>query len=164
MDFRFLEFLKEIINDTLYASIAKLAIAFYLGKKFIQFLITAFNIAYKKKEEQKEDIQYKKDVIELKEAQKKADLANEKRDLKTHEILKSIEEKFNKLDEKVNKVEESQIKVLKDLNAYKDKKHDIENENIAKLKIIERSTDAIEKNNDLFEKSNDLFEKLNNKL
>ena len=49
MDFRFLEFLKEIINDTLYASIAKLAIAFYLGKKFIQFLITAFNIAYKKK-------------------------------------------------------------------------------------------------------------------
>jgi hypothetical protein len=143
MDFRFLEFLKEIINDTLYASIAKLAIAFYLGKKFIQFLITAFNIAYKKKEEQKEDIQYKKDVIELKEAQKKADLANEKRDLKTHEIL-------NKLDQKVNKLE-------KDLNAYKNKKHDTEAENIANLKIIERSTDAIEKNNDL-------FEKLNNKL
>ena len=143
MDFRFLEFLKEIINDTLYASIAKLAIAFYLGKKFIQFLITAFNIAYKKKEEQKEDIQYKKDVIELKEAQKKADLANEKRDLKTHEIL-------NKLDQKVNKLE-------KDLNAYKDKKHDVDNKNIANLKIIERSTDAIEKNNDL-------FEKLNNKL
>ena len=136
MDFRFIEFLKEIINDTLYASIAKLAIAFYLGKKFIQFLITAFNIAYKKKEEQKEDIQYKKDVIELKEAQKKADLANEKRDLKTHEIL-------NKLDEKVNKLE-------KDLNAYKDKKHDIETKNIANLKIIERNTD--------------LFEKLNNKL
>ena len=66
MDFRFLEFLKEIINDTLYASIAKLAIAFYLGKKFIQFLITAFNIAYKKKEEQKEDLQFKKDFIELK--------------------------------------------------------------------------------------------------
>ena len=143
MDFRFLEFLKEIINDTLYASIAKLAIAFYLGKKFIQFLITAFNIAYKKKEEQKEDIQYKKDVIELKEAQKKADLANEKRDLKTHEIL-------NKLDQKVNKLE-------KDLNAYKDKKHDIETKNIANLKIIERSTDAIEKNTDL-------MEKLNNKL
>jgi hypothetical protein len=150
MDFRFLEFLKEIINDTLYASIAKLAIAFYLGKKFIQFLITGFNIAYQKKEEQKEDIQYKKDVIELKEAQKKADLANEKRDLKTHEILKSIEEKFNKLDEKVNKVEESQIKVLKDLNAYKDKKHNIENENIENIKIIKRNTD--------------LFEKLNNKL
>ena len=143
MDFRFLEFLKEIINDTLYASIAKLAIAFYLGKKFIQFLITAFNIAYKKKEEQKEDIQYKKDVIELKEAQKKADLANEKRDLKTHEIL-------NKLDQKVNKLE-------KDLNAYKNKKHDTEAENIANLKIIERTTDSIEKNNDL-------FEKLNNKL
>ena len=148
MDFRFLEFLKEIINDTLYASIAKLAIAFYLGKKFIQFLITAFNIAYKKKEEQKEDIQYKKDVIELKEAQKKADLANEKRDLKTHEIL-------NKLDQKVNKLE-------KDLNAYKDKKHDIETKNIANLKIIERSTDAIEKNNNLFEKLNNKLWKKNN--
>ena len=143
MDFKFIEFLKEIINDALYASIAKLAIAFYLGKKFIEFLITAFNIAYKKKEEQKEDIQYKKDVIELKEAQKKADLANEKRDLKTHEIL-------NKLDQKVNKLE-------KDLNAYREKKHDIKNENIANIKIIERS-------NIVIEKSNDLMEKLNNKL
>jgi hypothetical protein len=129
MDFRFLEFLKEIINDTLYASIAKLAIAFYLGKKFIEFLITAFNIAYKKKEEQKEDIQYKKDVIEF----------------------------LNKLDQKVNKLEESQIKVIKDLNTYKDKKHDIETKNIANIKIIERS-------NIVIEKSNDLMEKLNNKL
>jgi hypothetical protein len=139
MDFRFLEFLKEIINDTLYASIAKLAIAFYLGKKFIQFLITAFNIAYKKKEEQKEDLQFKKDVIELKKDVidlKKDNLENKERDLKTHAILNKLE---------------------KDLNAYREKKHDIKNENIANLKIIERSTDAIEK-------SNDLFEKLNNKL
>ena len=139
MDFRFLEFLKEIINDTLYASIAKLAIAFYLGKKFIQFLITAFNIAYKKKEEQKEDIQYKKDVIELKEdvaELKKDNLENKERDLKTHKFLEKLE---------------------KDLNAYKDKKHDVDNKNIANLKIIERSTDAIEK-------SNNLIEKLNNKL
>jgi hypothetical protein len=139
MDFRFLEFLKEIINDTLYASIAKLAIAFYLGKKFIQFLITAFNIAYKKKEEQKEDLQFKKDVIELKKDVidlKKDNLENKERDLKTHAILNKLE---------------------KDLNAYREIKHDIKNENIANLKIIERSTDAIEKNNDL-------FEKLNNKL
>ena len=139
MDFRFLEFLKEIINDTLYASIAKLAIAFYLGKKFIQFLITAFNIAYKKKEEQKEDLQFKKDVIELKKDVidlKKDNLENKERDLKTHTILNKLE---------------------KDLNAYREKKHDIKNENIANLKIIERSTDAIEK-------SNDLFEKINNKL
>lgn len=139
MDFRFLEFLKEIINDTLYASIAKLAIAFYLGKKFIQFLITAFNIAYKKKEEQKEDLQFKKDFIELKKDVidlKKDNLENKERDLKTHAILNKLE---------------------KDLNAYREIKHDIKNENIANLKIIERSTDAIEK-------SNDLFEKLNNKL
>ena len=139
MDFRFIEFLKEIINDTLYASIAKLAIAFYLGKKFIQFLITAFNIAYKKKEEQKEDLQFKKDFIELKKDVidlKKDNLENKERDLKTHAILNKLE---------------------KDLNDYREIKHDIKNENIANLKIIERSTDAIEK-------SNDLFEKLNNKL
>ena len=139
MDFRFLEFLKEIINDALYASIAKLAIAFYLGKKFIQFLITAFNIAYKKKEEQKEDLQFKKDFIELKKDVidlKKDNLENKERDLKTHAILNKLE---------------------KDLNAYREIKHDIKNENIANLKIIERSTDAIEKNTDL-------FEKLNNKL
>ena len=139
MDFRFLEFLKEIINDTLYASIAKLAIAFYLGKKFIQFLITAFNIAYKKKEEQKEDLQFKKDVIELKKDVidlKKDNLENKERDLKTHAILNKLE---------------------KDLNAYREIKHDIKNENIANLKIIERSTDAIEKNTDL-------MEKINNKL
>jgi len=139
MDFRFLEFLKEIINDTLYSSIAKLAIAFYLGKKFIQFLITAFNIAYKKKEEQKEDLQFKKDFIELKKDVidlKKDNLENKERDLKTHAILNKLE---------------------KDLNAYREIKHDIKNENIANLKIIERSTDAIEKNTDL-------MEKINNKL
>ena len=132
MDFRFLEFLKEIINDTLYASIAKLAIAFYLGKKFIQFLITAFNIAYKKKEEQKEDIQYKKDVIELKKDVadlKKDNLENKERDLKTHEILKELQG---------------------DVNAYKQRTHKIENENIALIKTLEKNTD--------------LMEKLNNKL
>lgn len=146
MDFRFLEFLKEIINDTLYASIAKLAIAFYLGKKFIQFLITAFNIAYKKKEEQKEDLQFKKDFIELKKDVidlKKDNLENKERDLKTHAILNKLE---------------------KDLNAYREIKHDIKNENIANLKIIERSTDAIEKSNDLFEKLNNKLWKKNNYL
>ena len=139
MDFRFLEFLKEIINDTLYASIAKLAIAFYLGKKFIQFLITAFNIAYKKKEEQKEDLQFKKDVIELKKDVidlKKDNLENKERDLKTHAILNKLE---------------------KDLNAYREVKHDKDNENIALIKTLEKS-------NNVIEKSSDLMEKLNNKL
>ena len=139
MDFRFLEFLKEIINDTLYASIAKLAIAFYLGKKFIQFLITAFNIAYKKKEEQKEDLQFKKDVIELKKDVidlKKDNVENKERDLKTHAILNKLE---------------------KDLNAYREKKHDKDNENIALIKTLEKS-------NNVIEKSSDLMEKLNNKL
>ena len=129
MDFRFLEFLKEIINDTLYASIAKLAIAFYLGKKFIQFLITAFNIAYKKKEEQKEDLQFKKDVIELKKDVidlKKDNLENKERDLKTHEILKELQG---------------------DVNAYKKRTHKIETENIALTKTLERNTDLFEKLN-----------------
>ena len=139
MDFRFLEFLKEIINDTLYASIAKLAIAFYLGKKFIQFLITAFNIAYKKKEEQKEDLQFKKDFIELKKDVidlKKDNLENKERDLKTHAILNKLE---------------------KDLNAYREIKHDKDNENIALIKTLEKS-------NNVIEKSSDLMEKINNKL
>ena len=139
MDFRFLEFLKEIINDTLYASIAKLAIAFYLGKKFIQFLITAFNIAYKKKEEQKEDLQFKKDVIELKKDVidlKKDNVENKERDLKTHAILNKLE---------------------KDLNAYREIKHDKDNENIALIKTLEKS-------NNVIEKSSDLMEKINNKL
>ena len=122
MDFKFLEFLKEIINDALYASIAKLAIAFYLGKKFIQFLISGFNIAYKEKERRKEYIELKKDVADFKIEQKK-----------TNEKLEAFGI---------------------DLNAYKKRTHKIENENIANLKIIERSTDAIEKNNNLMEKLN----------
>ena len=134
MDFKFIEFLKEIIDDALYASIAKLAIAFYLGKKFIQFLVSGFNIAYKKKEEQKEDIQYKKDVIELKKDVadlKKDNLENKERDLKTHKFLEKLE---------------------KDLNAYKDKKHDIETEKTALIKTLERSNELNEKNTNLMEK------------
>lgn len=132
MDFKFLEFLKEIINDALYTSIAKLAIVFYLSKKFIQFLISGFNLAYKTKEKANEYIELKKDVIDL----KKDNIENKERDLKTHDILKELQQ---------------------DVNAYKKRTHKIENENIANLKIIERSTDAIEKNTDL-------LEKLNNKL
>ena len=86
----------------------------------------------KKKEEQKEDIQYKKDVIELKKDVadlKKDNLENKERDLKTHEILKELQG---------------------DVNAYKQRTHKIENENIALIKTLEKNTD--------------LFEKLNNKL
>ena len=122
MDFRFLEFLKEIVNDTLYASIAKLAIAFYLGKKFIQFLVSGFNIAYKAKEKQKEYIEFKKDIIDL----KKDNVENKERDLKTHEILKELQG---------------------DVNAYKKRTHKIETENIALTKTIERNTDLMEKIN-----------------
>lgn len=115
MDFRFLEFFKEIINDALYASIAKLAIAFYLGKKFIQFLISGFNLAYKTKEKANEYIELKKDVIDLK-----------KDNLKTHDILKELQQ---------------------DVNAYKKRTHKIENENIALTKTLEKNTDLMEKIN-----------------
>ena len=105
-----------------------------MGKKFIQFLITAFNIAYKKKEEQKEDLQFKKDFIELKKDVidlKKDNLENKERDLKTHKFLEKLE---------------------KDLNAYKDKKHDIETEKTALIKTLERSNELNEKNTNLMEK------------
>ena len=129
MDFKFLEFLKEIINDGLYTSIAKLAIAFYCLKKVIQFIITGINIAFKTKEKANEYIELKKDVIDL----KKDNIENKERDLKTHDILKELQQ---------------------DVNAYKKRTHKIESQDIANLKIIERSTDAIEKNNNLMEKLN----------
>ena len=132
MDFKFIEFLKEIIDDALYASIAKLAIAVYIGKKFIEFLISGFNIAYKEKERRKEYIELKKDVADFKIEQKK-----------TNEKLEKTNEKLEVFGT--------------DLNAYKKRTHKIESQDIANIKIIERSNIAIEKNNDL-------MEKLNNKL
>lgn len=122
MDFKFIEFLKEIINDTLYGSIAKLAIGFYLCKKFIQFLISGFNIAFIAKEKQNEYIELQKDVIDL----KKDNVENKERDLKTHEILKELQG---------------------DVNAYKQRTHKIENENIALIKTLEKNTDLMEKIN-----------------
>ena len=122
MDFKFLEFLKEIINDALYASIAKLAIAFYLGKKFIQFLISGFNLAYKTKEKANEYIELKKDVIDL----KKDNIENKERDLKTHELIKDL-----------------QI----ELTAYKNRTHKIENDNTALNKLVEKNVQLLEKIN-----------------
>ena len=122
MDFKFLEFLKEIINDALYTSIAKLAIAFYCLKKVIQFIITGINIAFKTKEKANEYIELKKDVIDL----KKDNIENKERDLKTHDILKELQQ---------------------DVNAYKKRTHKIENENIALTKTLEKNTDLLEKLN-----------------
>ena len=122
MDFKFLEFLKEIINDALYASIAKLAIAFYCLKKVIQFIITGINIAFKTKEKANEYIELKKDLIDL----KKDNIENKERDLKTHDILKELQQ---------------------DVNAYKKRTHKIENENIALTKTLEKNTDLMEKIN-----------------
>ena len=122
MDFKFLEFLKETINDALYTSIAKLAIAFYLGKKFIQFLITAFNIAFKTKEKANEYIELKKDVIDL----KKDNIENKERDLKTHELIKDLQQ---------------------DLTAYKNRTHKIENDNTALNKLVEQNVQLLEKLN-----------------
>ena len=122
MDFKFLEFLKEIINDALYTSIAKLAIGFYCLKKVIQFIITGINIAFKTKEKANEYIELKKDVIDL----KKDNIENKERDLKTHDILKELQQ---------------------DVNAYKKRTHKIENENIALTKTLEKNMDLMEKIN-----------------
>jgi hypothetical protein len=123
MDFKdFINQIKELADPAVFAIIAKLAIAFYLGKKFIQFLITGFNYAYKEKEKQKEYIELKKDVVDL----KKDNLENKERDLKTHEILKELQG---------------------DVNAYKTRTHKIETENIALIKTLEKNTDLMEKIN-----------------
>ena len=129
MDFKFIEFLKEIIDDALYASIAKLAIAFYIGKKFIEFLISGFNIAYKEKERRKEYIDVKKDVADCK-----------------------ILNQYILLEQK--KTNEKLEAFGTDLNAYKKRTHKIESESIAQIKIIEKSNNVIEKNNDLIQKLN----------
>ena len=102
MDFKFIEFLKEIIDDALYASIAKLAIAFYIGKKFIEFLISGFNIAYKEKERRKEYIELKKDVADFKIEQKK-----------TNEKLEAFGIDLNAYKKRTHKIENQDIANLK---------------------------------------------------
>ena len=122
MDFKFIEFLKDIINESIYASIAKIAIGIYCLKKAIQFIITGINIAFKTKEKANEYIELKKDVIDL----KKDNIENKERDLKTHQLIKDL-----------------QI----DLTAYKKRTHKIENDNMSLNKLVEQNVQLLEKLN-----------------
>ena len=117
MDFKFIEFLKEIIDDALYASIAKLAIAVYIGKKFIEFLISGFNIAYKEKERRKEYIDLKKDVADFKIEQKK-----------TNEKLEAFGTDLNAYKKRTHKIENesiAQIKIIEKSNNVIEKNNDL---------------------------------------
>lgn len=122
MDFKFLEFLKQIINESVYASIAKIAIGIYCLKKIIQFIIKGINIAFKTKEKADEYIELKKDVADL----KKDNIENKERDLKTHKLIENLQQ---------------------DLTAYKSRTHKIENANIALNKLVEQNVQLLEKIN-----------------
>lgn len=127
MDFKFLEFIKEIISDSVYASIAKIAVGFYCLKKLIQFAIKGLNLAFKTKEISNEYAELKKDVADL----KIANIENKERDLKTHKLIENLQT---------------------DLTAYKKRTHKIENENVALNKLIEQNVQLLQKINDRYEK------------
>ncbi len=122
MDFKFIEFLKQIINESVYASIAKIAIGIYCLKKIIQFIIKGINIAFKTKEKADEYIELKQDVADL----KKDNIENKERDLKTHKLIEDLQQ---------------------DLTAYKSRTHKIENANIALNKLVEQNVQLLEKIN-----------------
>lgn len=122
MDFKFFELLKQIINESVYASIAKIAIGVYCLKKIIQFIIKGINIAFKTKQKADEYIELKNDVADL----KKDNIENKERDEKTHQLIKDL-----------------QI----DLTAYKNRTHKIENANIALNKLVEQNVQLLEKIN-----------------
>lgn len=122
MDFKFFELLKQIINESVYASIAKIAIGIYCLKKIIQFIIKGINIAFKTKQKADEYIELKNDVADL----KKDNIENKERDEKTHQLIKDL-----------------QI----DLTAYKNRTHKIENANIALNKLVEQNVQLLEKIN-----------------
>lgn len=122
MDFKFLEFLKQIINESVYASIAKIAIGIYCLKKIIQFIIKGINIAFKTKEKADEYIELKQDVADL----KKDNIENKERDLITHQLIKDLQ---------------------LELTAYKNRTHKIENDNMALNKLVEQNVKLLEKIN-----------------
>ena len=119
MDFKqFLEQIKGLTDPAIFAIIAKLAIAFYflklLFKGFKELL--KFIFAVKEKKDNYEESQ--KEFKEFKETFEKANLANEKRDEETHKLIKQL---MFESEKRISKLE-------KDLNAYKNVKHDKDKE------------------------------------
>lgn len=133
MDFKeFINQIKELADPAIFAIIAKFAIAFYFLKLLFKGLKASLKFAFEIKEKkegyeemQKTNLENKGEIKELKEtlnrvqeALNKASLANEKRDEKTHKL---IEQLMLESEKRISKLE-------KDLNAYKDVKHDRDNE------------------------------------
>ena len=132
MDFKqFLEQIKGLTDPAIFAIIAKFAIGFYflklLFKGFKEFLKFIFAVKEKKEgyeELQKTNLENKEQIAQLKEAHKEANVANEKRDLKTHKLLEAF-----------------QI----DLNAYKQRTHAIENEKHVLTGLVKSNMELIQK-------------------
>ncbi len=119
MDFKqFLEQIKGLTDPAIFAIIAKFAVGFYflklLFKGFKELL--KFIFAIKEKKDSYEESQ--KEIKQLKEAFEKANIANQKRDEETHKLIKQF---MLENERKISKLE-------KDLNAYKNVKHDKDKE------------------------------------
>ena len=143
MDFKdFINQIKELADPAVFAIIAKLAIAFYFLKLLFKGIkeLLKFIFAVKEKKEgyeemqknyeelQKTNLENKEQITQLKEAGEKASIANEKRDLKTHETLEFVI---------------TEIKNVKtDLNAYKSVKHNGDTE-ITDLKLTVKLAHAV---------------------
>jgi hypothetical protein len=95
MDFKFLEFLKQIISEGFYAIVVKLVIAFVILKKAIQLL-------YKTKKTKDEYIDLKTTVADLKTKLENMDKENQKRDLDNFAKITQVN---HKIDNVVNSVE-----------------------------------------------------------
>ncbi len=95
MDFKFLEFLKQIISEGFYAIVVKLVITFVILKKAIQLL-------YKTKKTKDEYIDLKTTVADLKTKLENMDKENQKRDLDNFAKITQVN---HKIDNVVNSVE-----------------------------------------------------------
>ena len=122
MDFKLLEFLKQLINESVYGFISWIAISIYCLQQIIKLIVKSFKFAFKTKQKADEYIGLKKDVEDV----KKDNIENKERDLKTHDILKELQQ---------------------DVNAYKKRTHKIENDNTALNKLVEKNVDLLEKLN-----------------
>ena len=136
MDFKdFINQIKELADPAVFAIIAKLAIAFYFLKLLFKGFKASLKFIFAIKEKSdnyeemlKTNLENKEQIAQLKEAGEKASIANEKRDLKTHETLEFVI---------------TEIKNVKtDLNAYKSVKHSGDTE-ITDLKLTVKLAHAV---------------------
>ena len=147
MDFKdFINQIKELADPAVFAIIAKLAIGFYflklLFKGFKELLKFIFAVKEKKEgyeELQKTNLENKEQITQLNEAFEKANIANQKRDEETHKLIKQF---MLENEKKISKLE-------KDLNAYRNVKHDKDNEVVEARKTMKLILEKLTTNNKL---------------